>query len=104
MAFSTMAAAFVSPRWSSISAAAQICPIGLAIHWPAMSGADPWTGSNKDGKRRSGLILPAGAALMLDQDVAEQIARHHNVEPIGILNEMRGQDIDVVFVPVHLRI
>lgn len=28
---------------------------------PAMSGADPWTGSNMDGKCRSGLRLALGA-------------------------------------------
>ena len=42
-------------------APAQICPIGFAIFFPAMSGADPWTGSNKDGKSFSGLIFPEGA-------------------------------------------
>ena len=42
-------------------APAQICPIGFAIFCPAMSGADPWTGSNKDGKSFSGLIFPEGA-------------------------------------------
>ena len=43
------AAAADWPRWSSIIAAAHICPTGLAMPLPAMSGADPWTGSNIDG-------------------------------------------------------
>src|SRR5437764_5656101 len=42
-------------------AADQICPIGLAIPCPAMSGAEPCTGSNTDGYFRSGLMLPDGA-------------------------------------------
>ena len=29
--------------------------------WPAMSGAEPWTGSNMLGKRRSGLKLALAA-------------------------------------------
>jgi YD repeat-containing protein len=40
-------------------------PIGLAMPWPAMSGADPCTGSNTDGKLPSGLILPDGALAMM---------------------------------------
>jgi aerobic C4-dicarboxylate transport protein len=42
-------AASVSPRCSSIIAPDQICPIGLAMPCPAMSGAEPCTGSNIDG-------------------------------------------------------
>jgi hypothetical protein len=39
----------------------QIWPIGLAMPCPAMSGAEPWTGSNIEGQRRSGLRLAEGA-------------------------------------------
>src|SRR5262249_50655266 len=35
--------------------------IGLATPLPMMSKAEPWIGSNMDGKVRSGLILPVGA-------------------------------------------
>ena len=42
-------AASFSPKWSSINAPDHICPIGFAIPLPAISGAEPWTGSNKDG-------------------------------------------------------
>ena len=35
--------------------------MGLAIFFPKMSGADPCTGSKREGKFRSGLIFPEGA-------------------------------------------
>ena len=35
--------------------------MGLATFWPAMSGAEPWTGSNIEGNFRSGLRLAEGA-------------------------------------------
>src|SRR5207244_6938819 len=55
----TMApAASLCPRCSSIIAPDQIWPIGLAMFLPAMSGAEPCTGSNTDGNLRSGLMLP----------------------------------------------
>ena len=39
----------------------QIWPTGFAIPFPAISGAEPWTGSNKEGNLFSGLIFPDGA-------------------------------------------
>jgi len=39
----------------------QIWAIGLAMPLPAMSGAEPCTGSNMDGCSFSGLMLPPGA-------------------------------------------
>src|SRR5688572_2266958 len=65
MAARMAAAASRSPRWSSIIAADQIWPTGLARPLPAMSGAEPWTGSNSDGAVRSGLMLPDGAMPMV---------------------------------------
>ncbi len=38
-----------------------MAPIGFAIPLPAMSGAEPWIGSNIDGKVRSGLMFAPGA-------------------------------------------
>ena len=91
---------------SSIIAPDQIWPIGLAMPRPAMSGAEPCTGSNIEGYSRSGLMLPEGAMPIepthrgpeIGQDVAEQIRADHDVEPIGMAHEMRGQDVDVVLV------
>ena len=34
---------------------------GLALFWPAMSGAEPWTGSNIDGPVRAGFRLADAA-------------------------------------------
>src|SRR5487761_2410166 len=53
--------AAASPRCSSISPADQIWPIGLQMCLPAISGAEPCTGSNIEGKMRSGLMLAEGA-------------------------------------------
>ena len=41
--------------------------MGLAMPLPAMSGAEPCTGSNSDGNRRSGLMLADGAMPMVPQ-------------------------------------
>ena len=42
-------------------AAVQMAAMGLAMPWPAMSGALPWTGSNMLGWRRSGSRLALAA-------------------------------------------
>lgn len=50
---------------SSIIAPLQIMAIGLAMFLPKMSGAEPCTGSNSDGKLRSGFRLADGAMPMV---------------------------------------
>src|SRR5207253_1630137 len=65
MARTTASPACLSPRCSSIMAPDQICPTGLAMPWPAISGADPCTGSNIEGYSRSGLRLADGAIPMV---------------------------------------
>src|SRR5258706_7802338 len=61
IAFTMASAASLSPRCSSIIAPDQICPIGLAIPLPKMSGALPCTGSKHEGNSRSGLRFADGA-------------------------------------------
>src|SRR5262249_11652890 len=48
---------------------------GLAIPLPAMSGADPWIGSNIDGGCRSGLMLAPGAIPRLPEIAAPRSVR-----------------------------
>ncbi|MCY1217816.1 hypothetical protein D9M72_297460 [compost metagenome] len=48
-----------------MSAADQIWPMGLAMPLPAMSGAEPCTGSKSDGNLRSGFRLALGAMPMV---------------------------------------
>src|SRR5690554_5695984 len=60
-ALSSAPAASDSPRWSRHRAIDRTVATGLAQPLPAMSGADPWTGSNIDGKRPSGSMLPEAA-------------------------------------------
>src|SRR5271166_3303249 len=66
-----------------------------------MSGAEPCTGSNKLGKRRSGLMLPLGAIPIVPVHAgprsermshAEEVARHDDIEPVGVHHEVRSQD------------
>src|SRR6516162_4659661 len=57
-------AASASPRKSRSMAAETMAAIGLARPVPAMSGADPWTGSNSDGPVLSGLRFAEAARPM----------------------------------------
>ena len=82
------AAASAWPRKSSISAPDQIWPIGLAMPLPAMSGAEPCTGSNSDGNvalgidvgRRRDADRAAHRGTEVGQDVAEQVRADDDVE------------------------
>ena len=73
---------------------------------PAMSGAEPWTGSNIDGKMPFGIDVRrwrdrdrAGqAGAEIGQDVAEQVRRDHDIEPFGIGDEARGEDVDMILI------
>ena len=40
----------------------------------------------------------------IGQDVTEQVRAHHHVEPVGMLHEVRGQDVNVVLRRLHVRI
>ena len=58
---SSSAAAALSPRKSSIIDPASIVAIGLAMPRPAMSGAEPCTGSNIEGNVFDGFRFALGA-------------------------------------------
>ena len=60
-AFRIRAAASASPRKSHIMAAEITAARGSALPVPAMSGAEPWTGSNSYGPVRAGLRLAEAA-------------------------------------------
>src|SRR5580704_5369199 len=64
IAFSIESAASPAPRWRNIMAPDQICPMGLAIPFPAISGAEPCTGSNIEGNSFSGFRFAEGAIPM----------------------------------------
>src|SRR3546814_6310085 len=64
IAWTMSAAAAACPRCSSIMAPDQIWTIGLAMPLPAMSGAEPCTGSKIKGCSPTGLMLADGAMLM----------------------------------------
>ena len=54
-------------------------------------------------RRRDADGAGAGGA-EIGEDVAEQIGADHDVEPIGMQHEVRGEDVDVILVPLHFRI
>ena len=63
-AASTRPASSARPRCSSSIATERIVAVGSALPWPAMSGAEPWTGSNMLGDSPVGLMLPLAARPM----------------------------------------
>ena len=87
---------------SSIIAAERIAPIGLAMPRPTRSSADPWTGSNIEGKRPSRWRLALGRhaetagerAREVGEDVAVQVRGDQDVDRAGIEHQTRGRRID----------
>ena len=81
-----------------IAARGSACPV------PAMSGAEPWTGSNSDGPVRAGLRLAdAGSpdaagdrATEVGEDVAEQVVGDDHVVATRVLHEVDARGVDVV--------
>src|SRR5699024_5927294 len=70
-------------------APAQIWPMGLAIPLPAMSGAEPWTGSNMEGCAFSGLRLADGAMAMVPAQAGPRSDRMspNRLEPTTTSNQ-----------------
>ena len=65
-----------------------------------MSGAEPCTGSNSE--TRPGWMLPEAArpatadrGAQVGEDVAEQVAGHHDIEALGGADEFHRRYVDV---------
>ena len=79
-------------------AALRMVASGLTMPLPAISGAEPCTGSNMEGKRRSGSRLALGGqphaadddGRKIAQDIAEQVGAHHHVEALRAAHEIHG--------------
>ena len=110
-AFLTRAAASVSPRNSSNIPAQMIAARGSATPFPAMSGAEPWTGSNNDGPVCAGFRLADAApdaagdrATEIGEDVAEEVVGHDHVVALGPLHEVDARRVDVVVARGDVRV
>ena len=96
------------PRCSSIIAADQIGADRVGDARPAMSGAEPCTGSNIDGNsplrvdvgRRRDADAAGDGGRQVGQDVAEQVGADDHVEPGRVEHKLARQRVDVHRVPV----
>ena len=48
--------------------------------------------------------MPAMAGPEVGEDVAEEVRAHDHVEPVRVLHEVRGEDVDVVLVGLDVGI
>ena len=104
--------ASVAPRCSSIIAAAQIWPTGLAIPFPAMSGRSRGRARNSDGYLPSGLMLPDGAIPIVPVQAGPRSERMSpkrfeattTSNQSGMQHELGGQNVDVILVHLHIGI
>ena len=93
-------------------APAHMAPIGLAIPWPTMSGAEPCTGSNIDGCSRAGLRFADGAIAMVpvhagprsDRISPKQVAADDDIKVIGHAHEVSREYVDVILVELDVGI
>ena len=107
---STRAASSVRPRCSSSIATDRIVAVGSALPWPAMSGAEPCTGSNMLGTVRVGVDVAAGGQADatgdgrrdVGDDVAEEVVGDDDVEPAGVGGQEDRGRVDVQVVGADL--
>ena len=84
--------------------------MGFALFWPAMSGAEPCTGSNMEGELADGVNVAAGRvadtagnrAGQVSDDVAEEVIGHDHVEAGGIGDHEDGGRVNVQVVGLDL--
>ena len=82
----------------------RMAAVGSAFDWPAMSGAEPWTGSNMLGVVRAGLMLPTGGEADaagdgggdVGEDVAEEVVGDDDVEAAGVGGHEDRCGVDVL--------
>ena len=81
-----------------------IAALGSAFPVPTMSGAEPCTGSNRDGSGAGGVEVRRGRppdaaghrAGEVGEDVAEQVVGDDDVVATGVRDEMDARRVDVV--------
>ena len=72
-----------------------ICPTGLAIPFPAISGAEPCSGSNNDGYLFVGLIFPEGAMPIKYHHISLKPRLHQTIQELKqILQLIYQYEID----------
>ena len=86
-----------------------MAPIGLAMPWPAMSGAEPCTGSNRPGpvadRGRGQEPERAGQhRRLVAQDVAEEVLGEQHVDRGGVGHQAHGRVVDVQVLEPHVGI
>ena len=99
--------AWVSPSQSSIMAVERIMAVGLAMPWPAMSGAVPWLGwktaclspMSAEGAKP---MPPIKAGAEVGEDVAEEVLGGEDVEVPGAADEVERHGVDVVVAGVDV--
>ena len=94
------AASSISSEWRSISATDPNVASGFAIPWPAMSGAEPCTGSYRPGPsaprlaRRKQPDRARDHRGLVGEDVAEHVLGEEDVEVGGARDQLHGGVVD----------
>ena len=80
----------------SIMAAERTVAMGLALSWPAISGAEPWMGSymprlvSPQRGRRQEADGAGDLGSLVGEDVAEHVGGHSHVKLPGVFYELHG--------------
>ena len=98
------------PKNSSIMPEARTEPKGLAMPFPAMLGAEPWTGSKSE--VLAGVDVGGGGEAEaagelggeVADDVAEEIVGDDDVELAGVADEFHGEGVDIKVAGVDVGI
>ncbi len=114
IARSTAAASSFNPKlYSSMAATEPMAPSGLALFCPAISGADPWTGSYSPTQAPDGLAVADRSRrqhadrarqhrAFVAQNVAEHVLRQHDIEAPRVQHQLHGAVIHQQVVKRHI--